>query len=87
MTIPQLTKLHEGMGKGYIDWLAHAPDSYKDDGFFTGRRPVGVTSRYGQNQQFGGSEADAEVEDRNWEDDRHWNEISHVTVALATHIR
>jgi len=86
MTLPQVKELHLGMRNRYEEWLAAAPDTYKEDGFFQGRRPVAVTSRYGQNQPIG-SGNDAETEDRNWEHDRLWSEISHVTVAVATHIQ
>ena len=75
------------MSRSYLEWLHDAPDSYKHDGFFVHRRPVAVTSRYGQNQQIGSNEANSEVEDRNWDNDRPWDELSHVTIALATHIR
>ena len=44
------------------------------------QRPVGVTSYYGQNQQIGNNEASSEIEDRNWDHDRPWDEISHVTI-------
>jgi hypothetical protein len=75
------------MKTSYGEWLANAPDSYKSDEFFTGRQPVAITSRYGQNQLFGGSGHNGEVEDRNWDVDRPWGEISHMTIALATHVR
>jgi hypothetical protein len=79
--------LHNRMQTTYDQWITDAPASYRSDGFFTGRRPVAVTSRYGQNQPFGGLQDNAEVEDRNWDGDRPWHQISHVTAALATHIR
>jgi hypothetical protein len=75
------------MGHSYEDWVANAPESYTSDGFFTGRRPVAITSRYGQNQPIGQSDDDHEIEDRNWEEARRWGEISHVTIAVATHIQ
>ncbi len=87
LTVPQMMELHNRMKTSYDRWLRNAPATYTTDDFFSSRQPVAVTSRYGQNQQFGGSEANAEVEDRNWKDDRPWEEISQVTVALATHIR
>ncbi len=79
--------LHRRIGNSYDVWLAAAPDSYKNDGFFPGRRPVAITSRYGQNQPIGCSENDQDVEDKNWDDARCWADISHVTVAVATHIQ
>ena len=82
-----LKMLHTRMKTSYAEWLANAPESYRSDGFFTSRQPVAITSRYGQNQQIGGSETNAEEEDRNWDIDRPWGEISHVTVALATHVQ
>jgi len=87
LTVPQLIKLHERMKTSYPEWLRHAPESYTRDGFFTDRKPVAVTSRYGQNQKIGGSEANSAQEDSVWQEVRRWDEISHVTVALATHIR
>ena len=87
LTIPQMLELNHRMKTTYDIWIANAPASYKSDGFFTGRRPVAITSRYGQNQLIGGSEANAGLEDRNWTEDRPWDKLSHVTVALATHIQ
>ena len=86
LTVPQMIEIHEHMKTSYEMWIADAPESYRRDDFFTSRRPVAVTSRYGQNQQIGGSELNGEMEDRNWEIDRPWNQISHVTAAVATHI-
>lgn len=75
------------MKTSYAEWLANAPESYREDGFFMSRQPVAITSRYGQKKRIGGSDADEVEEDTNWDIDQPWNEISHVTVALATHVR
>jgi hypothetical protein len=87
LTLNDMRRLHERMTLNYNQWIKNAPDNYKEDGFFTSRRPVGVTSRYGQNQRIGGSQIHGDVEDHNWDNDRPWGDISHVTVALATHIK
>jgi hypothetical protein len=87
LNIPEMKMLHERLTTSYDNWIANAPESYKKDGFFTSRRPVGITSRFGQNQPLGASVQNAVVEDRNWDDDRPWHKLSHVTAALATHIR
>lgn len=73
--------------RDYHRWVAAAPDDWKSDDFLTGRVPVAVTSRYGQNQPLGMLNTDETEEGDNWEHDRQFSHIRYISIALATHLR
>jgi len=51
-----LKNLDQAIVKFYEDWIENAPGQYTEDGFFPMRRPVAVTSRFGQNQKLADTE-------------------------------
>ncbi|KAI6008939.1 hypothetical protein BKA83DRAFT_4134020 [Pisolithus microcarpus] len=67
-------------------WVNRAPASWKRDGFLMENSPVGVCMLYGQNQPIMVAAA-MEEEKRNWDQDRNYGHISHVSFSLATHLR
>jgi hypothetical protein len=71
----------------YKTWISNAPEEYRYDGWFSGRKPIAITSRYGQNQPIGLETEIEEEESNNWDTQRDWSKLKYVTVAIATHLR
>jgi len=72
--------------EGYDDWVKEAPDHWKLDCFLKSRRPIVVTSRFGQNARIaalGNETQEAEA----WELERDYSKLSFITFALATSIK
>jgi hypothetical protein len=66
----------------YQNWVNAAPAHWKEDGFLQNHRPAAITKRFGQNEPINVA---PEMEERQWDNDRHWERMSYVTFALATH--
>lgn len=82
-----LKNLDQAIVELYEDWIENAPGQYTEDGFFPTRRPVAVTSRFGQNQKLADTE-ELRVEERgNWSRECDYTRIRFITLALATHLR
>jgi hypothetical protein len=70
----------------YDGWVDDAPDAWKADGFLLRRKPILVTSRFGQNARIAtpGNEAhEAEA----WQKERDYSKLAFVTFAIATSIK
>ena len=87
----QLSKaqqLHEKISTSYRPWLAAAPPSYTDDGFFMDSVPIAITSRCGQNQKIGsltrGEQYNQEI--FSWNRRCDFSQVKHVSFALASHV-
>lgn len=66
----------------YDGWIRDAPQKYKDDSFILDRRPIIVTSQYGQNQaMLGPGDVDS------WRNKRSYEKVHYMSVAIATHLR
>jgi hypothetical protein len=71
----------------YETWVDMSPAAYKEDGFFTKRQPICITSRYGQNIEME-LDADHEAEEiLNWKNERDFGKIRYFTVAVASHLQ
>jgi hypothetical protein len=82
-----LKNLDQAIVNLYEDWIENATDQYTEDSFFPTRRPVAVTSRFGQNQKLADTQ-ELRIEERgNWARECDYKRIRFLTIALATHLR
>ena len=90
MSIPlrleDLRKFNDAIKDGWREWIQNAPPDYTDDGFFLTRKPISISSRYGQNQRIG-VEVNRFTQKALWSKERDYSQIRYVSFALATHIR
>jgi len=87
LNLAALKNLDRAIVEFYEEWIEDAPAQYTEDGFFPMRRPVAVTSRFGQNQKLADTE-ELRVEERgNWTRECDYKRIRFITIALATHLR
>jgi len=56
LNLATLKRLDDAIVSFYEDWIENATPQYTEDGFFLSRRPVAVTSRFGQNQKLADTE-------------------------------
>ena len=87
LNLATLKDLDNAIVESYENWIEEAPVSYKQDNFFPARRPVAVTSRFGQNQQLADTEPLRVEERSNWARECDYTRIRFITIALATHLR
>ncbi|KIK22156.1 hypothetical protein PISMIDRAFT_11857 [Pisolithus microcarpus 441] len=85
LRLNDMGELHRHLMNSWDRWVNGAPASWKRDGFLTGNSPVGVCMLYGQNQPIAVAAA-LEEEKRNWERDRNYRHIRHMSFSLATHL-
>ena len=74
------------MVAGYRKWVEDAPKDWKVDGFLENKRPILVTSRFGQNARIGVPDNEAE-EAGAWQLKRDYSKLAFVTLVLATSIK
>ncbi len=88
LNLEKLRDLDNAICEGYDTWVDGAPPEYTDDKFFRERVPIIITTTYGQNQRLG-CESPAEIKEElvSWKNDRDFEKIRFMTVALATHYR
>ena len=87
LNLGYLRRLDEAIIQHYEQWINAAPGEYREDGFFVQRRPIAITSRYGQNQELGLNEETEMEEGLNWQRDRDFSRVRYISVAIATHLR
>jgi len=80
----QLRQLDGHICSNYADWVRDAPAEYKTDRFILDRKPIIVTSRYGQNQEM---VLEGEEEAESWRRKRNFEHVRYMSVAIATHFR
>ncbi|KAI5982236.1 hypothetical protein EDD15DRAFT_2203089 [Pisolithus albus] len=85
LRLNNMRELHRQFMNLWERWVNGAPASWKRDGFLTDNSPVGVCMLYGQNQPIMVATA-MEEEKRNWDRDRNYRHISHMSFSLATHL-
>ncbi|KAI6016457.1 hypothetical protein BKA83DRAFT_4545281 [Pisolithus microcarpus] len=85
LRLTDMRELHRHVMNSWEGWVNRAPVSWKRDGFLMENSPVGVCMLYGQNQPIMVAAA-MEEEKRNWDRDRNYGHISHVSFSLATHL-
>lgn len=86
LRLPDLLKLNEFIVDEWQNWVASAPNIWKDDEFLRKSMPIAVTSRYGQNQPICQA-ALRQQEENDWQGERRYDRLRYVTMALATHVR
>ncbi|KAI5986662.1 hypothetical protein EDD15DRAFT_2200043 [Pisolithus albus] len=86
LRLNDMRELHRQFMNLWERWVNGAPASWKWDGFLTDNSPVGVCMLYGQNQPIMVATV-MEEEKRNWDRDRNYRHISHMSFSLATHLR
>ncbi|CCM06664.1 uncharacterized protein FIBRA_08949 [Fibroporia radiculosa] len=79
--LKQISKLFKTWG----DWVAAAPNHYRQDPFFRTHSPISVTCRYGQNQPICVPRQSA-YEASIWDRERDYSKIRFVSMAIATHL-
>jgi hypothetical protein len=84
LTQPSLQQLDQLISDNFADWVINAPHEYKQDGFIIDRKPIIVTSRYGQNQEM---TLDQPAEAESWRTKRDFQHVHYMSVAIATHFR
>jgi hypothetical protein len=86
LNFEELESLDEVLVGSFDGWVRDAPEDWKADGFLVDNAPIVVTSCFGQNARIvvPGNEGQ---EARNWYEDRDYNKIAFLTVALATSIK
>jgi hypothetical protein len=77
------TRLDILIKQSYEQFIDNSPESWKEDGFFTGRKPVAVTCRFGQNLQIG-TRGQEEREGLAFEDYCDVSQVQYLSFALAT---
>lgn len=82
-----ILRLNDKMVEGYNDWIESAPDSWKADGFFTGRRPAAICIRYGQNHGMSLTSTSINREARAWQSQRRIQDAKFINIAIATDLR
>lgn len=70
---------------GWLPWLAGCPAHWLADGWLESICIIAVTSRYGQNRRIC-TAATEELEARQWLEERQWEHIRFITIAIATDI-
>jgi hypothetical protein len=71
--------------QGWLPFVSEAPDEWKEDGFIEEHVPIGVTSRFGQNQPI--CLPNEELNEANiWEAERDYRKVKYVSLSLATDI-
>jgi hypothetical protein len=82
-TLPELQKMNDVWPIKYLAWRDSVPDEWRRDGFLDSHLPSVVAKRFGQNEPIRvGDPLEADL----WNSDRHWDKLSYVSLALATHI-
>ncbi|KAG9309436.1 hypothetical protein JVU11DRAFT_10690 [Chiua virens] len=81
-----LRHLQHVMINHWNDWVAQAPQAWKNDGWLTSVIPICVTIRYGQNQHLALSQQTNDAERNVWQNDHDYTNIRQITFAIATHI-
>lgn len=81
-----LKQLHTAFVTGWGPWVAASPASWRADGWLESHRPISVCCRYGQNQAVANPNTIAQ-DARAWGEERDYNNIRTLTMALATHLR
>lgn len=87
LSLDEARRFNELFASHWHDWILSSP--WRTDSFLTGRIPVGVVVRYGQNIQVCASDAPQNIsqERKQWAGQRNWSGLRYFTFALATHIR
>lgn len=85
LRVDDLRALDEYFKDQWRDWVEQAPQEWKEDGFLTNHTPVGISMRYGQNQQIVRPNMTA-TEARNWKKDRDYSHIKLFRFSIATHM-
>lgn len=85
LRLRDLKRLNKYIIKHWTSWVDKAPPSWKEDGFLIDHAPIAVTSRFGQNQPICQS-ANRHAESNDWLEERDYEKISYVNIALATHV-
>ena len=78
-----LRELDQLVQYNYEDWINQAPVTYTEDTFVQDRKPIIVTSQYGQDQVMVESPDDAE----SWRRHRDFSKVHYMSVAIASHFR
>lgn len=76
--------LHAQWESKWTQFLQGMPDAWKRDSFFTEHTPIIISCRYGQNQPVGVQDTLAQATVQ-WSQERLWEDIKFVSMALATH--
>jgi hypothetical protein len=81
-----LKELDSLIVKGYDKWVQDAPDNWKVDRFLESRRPIVVTSRFGQNACIAAPGNESHEADA-FQLERDHSKLAFLTIALATSIK
>jgi hypothetical protein len=87
LNLQAMKRLDQMILRSYAEWITGAPEEYKTEDMFSTRKPVTITSIFGQNQELASSVELRNEEHDNWERDRDYARIRYLTLVLATHIR
>lgn len=68
----------------WATFVHNMPSAWKQDSFFLEHTPIVMSCRYGQNQPVGLPNTLVDAA-RQWNEERHWEDIKYVSMAIATH--
>ena len=74
-------ELHYIIHDEFEVWIQNAPASYKKDSFIIDRKPIIVTSQYGQNQEM------LDQDSTSWLGQRDFKHVHYMSFAIASHLR
>lgn len=86
LRLDDVRALDEHFKHQWGEWIQHAPDSWKRDGYLTNNTPVAISMKYGQNQQVVRPDMTT-IEARNWQRDRDYTHIKLFRFSIATHMK
>jgi len=92
ITVSEARQLHNQIVNDYRPWIAEAPPSYTEGGFFTDSVPLAIISCCGQNQQIFSESRKPETQQLYDEEVEAWNrrhdfsQVKYVSLAIASHM-
>ncbi|KAF9515149.1 hypothetical protein BS47DRAFT_1391881 [Hydnum rufescens UP504] len=82
MRLEDLTLMDVHMSTDWDEWVARAPDAWREDGWLESHIPITLTCKFGQDQPIGNpNQADI------WEHERDYSKIRFLSFALASDLR